>query len=215
MHLGDILNAIKIWVESLISTVGYPGLALVMFLENVFPPIPSEIILPLAGSLTLTGRFTLLGVTVIGMFGSVLGALVFYGIGRWFGETRLRSLVAKYGRWVFLSEEDIDRADTWFKRYGEYVIFFGRMVPIIRSVISIPAGLAAMPLLRFCFYTAIGTALWSFALAFAGRLLGASWSIVADWINRYQDVVLVLIALAIIIFVVRRLRRRLSARSLR
>ncbi len=207
MHLGDILSAIKIWVESLISTVGYPGLALVMFLENVFPPIPSEIVLPLAGSLTLTGRFTLLGVTVVGMFGSVLGALAFYGIGRGFGEVRLRSLVARYGRWILLSKEDIDRADAWFRRYGEYVIFFGRMVPIIRSVISIPAGLAAMPLLRFCFYTAIGTAMWSFALAFAGRLLGASWPLVADWINKYQNLVLVLLALAIVIFVVQRLRR--------
>jgi len=212
MHLGDILNAIKDWVQSLISTVGYPGLALVMFLENVFPPIPSEVILPLAGWLTLVGRFSMFWVTVVGMVGSVAGALVFYGLGRIFGEKRLRDLVDRYGRWVLLSAEDIDRSETWFKRYGEYVIFFGRMVPIIRSVISIPAGLAAMPLLRFCFYTGLGTALWSFTLAYAGRLLGANWPLVEGWINRYQDVVMVLLVVAVVGFVGYRLWRKLAER---
>ena len=183
-----------------------------MFLENIFPPIPSEVVLPLAGSLTLVGRFSLLWVTIVGMIGSVAGALVFYGIGRAFGETRVRWIINRYGRWALLSEEDLDRAEVWFNRYSEPVIFFGRMIPIVRSLISVPAGLAGMPMPRFLLYTALGTALWSFVLAFAGRLLGESWPVVADFINQYQNIVLVLGVLAVIAFVAKRLwdRRRAS-----
>jgi len=208
MRLGEWLNNLKIWAESLISSMGYPGLGIVMFLENIFPPLPSEVVLPLAGSLTLTGRFTLIWVTVVGMVGSVAGAVVFYGLGRVFSEGRLRALIGRYGRWLFLSVEDFDLAEAWFNRYGEYVIFFGRMVPIVRSLISVPAGLAAMNLPRFFFYTALGTALWSFVLAFLGRLLGASWPLVAEWIDTYQNAVLVIGVVAVVAFVVSRIRQR-------
>lgn len=212
MHLGEWLNNLKIWAESLISSMGYPGLGIVMFLENIFPPLPSEVVLPLAGSLTLTGRFTLLWVTVVGMIGSVAGATVFYGLGRIFSEGRLRALIARYERWLFLSVEDFDRAEVWFNRYGEYVIFFGRMVPIVRSLISVPAGLATMNLPRFFLYTALGTALWSFVLAFLGRLLGASWPLVAEWIDTYQNVVLVIGTVAVVAFVARRIQQRRLAK---
>ncbi len=202
MGLGDILNAINEWALGLISTLGYPGLGLVMLLENVFPPIPSELILPLAGWLTLgeNATFTLLGVTLVGAIGSVAGAFFFYGIGRWFDESRVRYLLQRFGKWFMLSESDLDTALAWFKKYGEYVIFFGRMVPIVRSLISVPAGLAKMNIPRFAFYTALGTALWSFLLAFAGRLLGESWPIVSDIINQYENVVYVLCAIAVVGF---------------
>jgi len=202
MGLGDILNAINEWALALISTLGYPGLGLVMLLENVFPPIPSELILPLAGWLTLgeNATFTLLGVTLVGAIGSVAGAFFFYGIGRWFDESRVRYLLQRFGKWFMLSESDLDTALAWFKKYGEYVIFFGRMVPIVRSLISVPAGLAKMNIPRFAFYTALGTALWSFLLAFAGRLLGESWPIVSDIINQYENVVYVLCAIAVVGF---------------
>ncbi|MBN2003494.1 MAG: DedA family protein [Anaerolineae bacterium] len=196
--LVDLLNAINAWVQGLITTMGYPGLAIVMFLENVFPPIPSELVLPQAGWLTLgeNAPFSLLGVTVVGSLGALAGTYVFYGLGRWFDESRVRYLLQRFGKWFLLSEEDLDVALAWFARYGEYVIFFGRMVPIVRSLISVPAGLARMSLLRYSIYTIIGTALWSFVLSFAGRLLGESWPVVSEVIDKYQTVVIVLCVVA-------------------
>jgi membrane protein DedA with SNARE-associated domain len=208
MGLRELINTVVVWAQSVVSTMGYPGLILVMFLENVFPPIPSEVILPLAGSLALEGRFTLLGVTVMGSIGSMAGALVFYGLGYLFGEDRVRVLMRRYGRWLMLSEEDFDRALTWFDRYGEKVIFFGRMVPIVRSLISIPAGIAEMNLGYFGAYTAVGTALWSFLLAFAGYLLGKSWALVSEWVSRYEKAALVIGILVVVIFFARRFLQR-------
>lgn len=207
MHLVDILNAINEWAQHIIGTMGYPGLGLVMFLENIFPPIPSELVLPLAGWMTLDGRFNLLVVTLVGALGSIAGALVFYALGKGFDESRVRYLLKRFGKWLLLSEEDLDVALAWFARYGEYVIFFGRMVPIVRSLISVPAGLASMHLGRFCFYTALGTALWSFLLAFAGRLLGSNWHLVADIIDQYETLVLVACVLIGLAFVIARLRK--------
>ncbi len=215
MHLTDILNAINLWVQGVIRSLGYPGLGIVMFLENVFPPIPSEIVLPMAGWLTLGDEapFTITGVTVVGAIGSVAGAYFFYGLGRWFDERRVRYLLRRFGKWLMLSEHDLDVSLAWFQRYGEYVIFFGRMVPIVRSLISVPAGLARMNIPRFTLYTAVGTALWSFILAFAGRMLGESWPLVAEFIDRYENVVLIASALAVIGFFGHRLYRTLMQRA--
>jgi membrane protein DedA with SNARE-associated domain len=206
MHLTDILNAINTWAQNIIRTLGYPGLGFIMFLENVFPPIPSELVLPLAGWLTLEekAKFSLLGVTVVGAIGSVAGAFFFYGLGKWFDEKRVRYLLQRFGKWFLLSEEDFDVALKWFDKYDEYVIFFGRMVPIVRSLISVPAGLANMHIGKFTIYTAVGTALWSFILAFAGRMLGENWSMVADFIDQYEHLVLIVGALAVVVFFVNR-----------
>lgn len=210
MGLSHLLDNVAMWVQGIIRAMGYPGLGIVMFLENVFPPIPSEAVLPMAGWLAFEkeGNFTLWGVTLVGAIGSVSGALVFYGLGYWFGEQRVRELVRRYGKWMLLTEADFDTALDWFARYGEHVIFFGRMVPIVRSLVSIPAGIAGMNLGRFNLYTAMGTALWSFLLALAGYLLGKNWPLVMHWIGRYEKVVLVLVVGAVIFFVVSRLRQR-------
>lgn len=207
MHLTDILNAINTWAQGIIRTMGYPGLGLIMFLENVFPPIPSELVLPLAGWLTLEegAKFSLLGVTLVGAVGSVAGAFFFYGLGTWFDEKRVRYLLQRFGKWFLLSEDDFDVALEWFDRYDEYVIFFGRMVPIVRSLISVPAGLANMHVGKFTLFTAVGTALWSFVLAFAGRLLGENWSLVADFIDQYEHIVIVVGIIAVVGFFVNRL----------
>lgn len=208
MGLGDILNIIKIWVENIISTLGYPGLYLVMFLENIFPPIPSEVVLPLAGSLTLTGRFSIGLITVIGMLGSLTGAFAFYGLGKWLGEPNVRKLIDKFGKYALLSTDDLDRSLAWFDKYDDWVIFFSRMVPIVRSLISIPAGIASMNFIKFSFYTILGTALWSFILSFGGRLLGEQWPLIADFINTYQNVVLAVAVLSVAYFVVSRLLKK-------
>lgn len=210
MGLSHLLDAVAMWVQDIIRAMGYLGLGIVMFLENVFPPIPSEAVLPMAGWLAFEkeGNFTLWGVTLVGAIGSVSGALVFYGLGYWFGEQRVRELLRRYGKWLLLKEEDFDTALAWFDRYGEHVIFFGRMVPIVRSLVSIPAGIASMNLGRFNLYTALGTSLWSFLLALAGYLLGKNWGLVMEWVSRYEKVVIVLSAAAVIFFVVSRLRQR-------
>lgn len=208
MQLGDALNAIKIWVEQIISSMGYVGLYLVMFLENVFPPIPSEVVLPLAGSLTLTGRFSIFWITVIGMMGSLTGAFLFYGLGKWLGEPRVRTIIEKYGRYALLSTNDLDRSLEWFDKYDDWVIFFSRMVPIVRSLISIPAGIASMNITKFSFFTILGTALWSFLLALGGRLLGEQWPLIAEFINTYQNIVLVITIAAVLLFIGSRLFKK-------
>ena len=208
MQLGDALNAIKIWVEQIISSMGYVGLYLVMFLENVFPPIPSEVVLPLAGSLTLTGRFSVFWITIIGMLGSLTGAFLFYGLGKWLGEPRVRTIIEKYGRYVLLSTNDLDRSLEWFDKYDDWVIFFSRMVPIVRSLISIPAGIASMNITKFSFFTILGTALWSFLLALGGRLLGEQWPLIAEFINTYQNIVLVIAVAAVLLFIGTRLFKK-------
>jgi len=208
--MTSILSAINNWVQSIIASAGYAGLGLVMVLENLFPPIPSEIILPLAGYMTLQGHFTLVGVTAVGTLGSVVGALVLYGLGWWLDESRVRHVLSRYGRYAMLSEEDLDRALTWFSRYGQPTIFFARLVPIVRSLISVPAGLARMSILRFLAFTALGTGLWSFFLTWAGRTLGVNWSRVTNFVSRYQDVVMVLTAVAVLLFFLQRIRTKVG-----
>ncbi|MEA3345642.1 MAG: DedA family protein [Chloroflexota bacterium] len=206
----SILSSINDWVQSIIASAGYPGLGLIMILENLFPPIPSEIVLPFAGYMTLGGCFTLVGVTAVGTLGSVAGALFLYGLGWWLEESRVRHLLRQYGRYAMLSEGDLDRALDWFNRYGEPTIFFARLMPIVRSLISVPAGLARMSLLRFLAFTALGTGLWSLFLSGAGRMLGANWSRVTGFVSRYQDVVVGLIVVAVLLFFARRLRAKLG-----
>jgi len=208
MGLGDILDLIKVWVENLISSLGYPGLYLVMFLENIFPPIPSEVVLPLAGSLTITGRFSIPVITIVGMLGSLTGAILFYWLGRLLGEKRIRSFIEKYGRFALLSTKDWDQSIEWFEKNNDWVIFFSRMVPIVRSLISIPAGIAMMDLRKFTFLTILGTALWSLLLALGGRILGEQWPLISEFINTYQNIVLVVTAVLILYFVVSRLLKR-------
>jgi membrane protein DedA with SNARE-associated domain len=204
-HIYGLLETINTWVLNLISTMGYPGLCFVMFLENVFPPIPSEIILPMAGNLTLNGNFSLAGITFVGMIGSVAGAWVFYGIGYLFSEKRIRLLIQNYGKWFLLSTNDLDRALTWFQQYGNWVVFFGRMIPMVRSLISIPAGLTKMNWIKFTLFTALGTACWSFLLAFAGQTLGKNWGQVETFLASFETIVWIIIGVGIVGFLLKKI----------
>lgn len=181
-----------------------------MFLENVFPPIPSEIILLLAGSLSISGQFSILGITLVGMVGSVAGAWVFYGLGYWMDENRVRLIIRRFGRYLLLSENDLDRAASWFQRHGDKVIFFGRMVPMVRSLISIPAGLAKMNPIRFTLFTAMGTGCWSFGLAFAGRLLGENWVLINKILSQYELLIAIFFGLVLMAFIKRRIKKLLT-----
>jgi membrane protein DedA with SNARE-associated domain len=207
LSITEFLKGITL---TIMEALGYPGLGLIMLVENVFPPIPSEIVLPLAGSLTLQGTFSLPGITVVGVAGSVSGAWIFYAAGGYFDRARLQRLTQRYGRWLGLSVADLDRAFQWFERYGDWVVFFGRMVPIVRSLISVPAGSARMNRVRFTLFTALGTGIWTFVLAYCGRLLGQNWARVTQFIERYQLLVLIVLAIAVVVYVGVRLNRYLG-----
>lgn len=196
------------WTTEIMEAFGYPGIILVILIENLFPPIPSEIVLPFAGFMTTQGSLTLFGVVVAATFGSVLGALALYGVGVWFGRDRIYWIARRYGRWLTVGEQDVQRAEDWFARYGIWTVFFCRMVPVLRSLISIPGGLVRMNLAVFVLYTALGSVIWNLLLSGVGAVLGAAWPAVSRWVNLYQDVVIALLALAVAAFLLYRLASR-------
>jgi membrane protein DedA with SNARE-associated domain len=171
------------WITSVIARLGYFGVATLTFLENVFPPIPSELVIPLAGFVAAQGDLRLSLVIVMGSVGSLAGALLWHAIGKRVGEQRLRKWVARHGRWLTLSAEDVARAQQWFQRHGAAAVFFGRLIPGVRTFVSLPAGFSAMPLAPFLLYSALGTAIWTTALAYAGVVLQANFTLVGDYIN--------------------------------
>ncbi len=171
------------WVIGIISSTGYFGIVLLMFIENVFPPIPSEVIMPLAGYMVAQGTLTMAGVVLAGMAGSVLGALPFYYLGHKLGERRLKDFADKHGRWLALSRKDIERSNLWFDRHGGTTVLFCRLIPGIRSLISIPAGLAGMRLWPFLAYTAAGTGVWAALLAYVGYFLGSNFTEVGEYLD--------------------------------
>ena len=195
------------WVTSFVGSAGYWGIVLLMFLENVFPPIPSELIMPLGGFATARGELNFFGVVAAGTAGSVLGALPFYYLGRVVDEERLKGWANRCGRWLTVSGEDIARADDWFDRHGGTAVFLCRLVPGIRSLISIPAGMSGMSMIPFLLYTTLDTGLWAAALAYAGRLLGKNYDRVQNYVGPAAYVVLGLLAVAVVGWVVYRKRR--------
>ena len=156
-----MLSSLSEWVTDVIDRLGYVGVALLIALENLFPPIPSEIVLPFAGFVASDGDANLIGMIVAATIGSLVGAWILYGIAAWIGEVRLRAFVKRYGKWLRLTNEDIDKAERWFDRRGVVTVLVGRCIPLIRSLVSIPAGFRRMPFATFTLYTAIGSAIWN------------------------------------------------------
>jgi membrane protein DedA with SNARE-associated domain len=185
------------WVLETIEALGYLGLAFLLALENLFPPIPSEVVLPLAGFLVGRGQLNFWGAVGAATFGAVFGALVLYALGRWGG----RRLILRYGRFLNVDEESLKRAEGWFRHYGDAVVLVARVIPLARSIVSIPAGTAHMPILRFTVLTTIGTTVWNIALIWAGRLLGENWDAVSGWVGSYSNVVYVVIAAFAVVYV--------------
>lgn len=180
------------WAIDTIERLGYVGVALMVALENLIPPIPSEVILPMAGFLVGQGRFTIVPLLIAATSGSVAGALALYSAGRWIGDERLRSLVSKYGKFVLLDEQDLDNAEQWFQKHGRTAVLFGRLVPGVRSLISVPAGVTSMPIWQFSAYTALGSLTWNTVLVSAGWLLGREWERVQEYTGILEVIVIVL-----------------------
>lgn len=196
------------WIQNLMDSMGYLGILLLMILENVFPPIPSELIMPSAGFAAARGDMTLGMVILMGTLGSVIGTLPLYYIGRAFGEDKLVAWADKHGKWLTLSGKDIKKADDWFDRHGAGAVLFGRMVPGIRSLLSLPAGMSEMPLPKFLIYSAIGSALWSAALAYAGYALGENYDRVEQYVGPASKIILGVVVVGAIVWFIRRKREQ-------
>lgn len=191
------------WVIGFIRDHGYLGIAALMLAENLFPPLPSELIMPFAGYLAATGDRNPVLVVLAGVIGSVVGAYAWYAAGRLLGCARLKRLAEKHGRWLTVSPGDIDRAEAWFKRRGPIVLVLGRLVPALRTVIALPAGITAMPLLTFTAFTALGSGLWCTLLAGAGYLLEDQYERLSAWMNPLSTGIFVLCIVAYVARVVR------------
>ena len=196
------------WIKSTMDSLGYTGLVFLMFLENIFPPIPSEVVMPLAGFMTEQGELSFIGVVIAGMLGSVLGALPFYYLGKYVGLEPLRRWADRHGKWLTFSAKDVDRADAWFDTHGNKAVFFCRFVPGVRTLISVPAGFSGMPLIPFLLYTALGTGLWAALLAYLGKLLGENYDRVQNYIGPISYVVIGGLLVLAVVWVIKRRRNR-------
>lgn len=201
---GSWLTTLTDAVVHLMDVIGPVGAGIAIALENLFPPLPSEAILPMAGLAASRGSFTLGEAVFWTTLGSIVGAFVLYGLGAWLGQRRLRAIAAKL---PLVDANDVDKTVAWFDRHGGKAVFFGRMIPIFRSLISIPAGVARMPLWRFGLLTGAGSLIWNTIFVFAGYVLGESWPIVERYADVLQYVVIAVAVGAIAWFVVARVRR--------
>ncbi|MBW4489699.1 MAG: DedA family protein [Trichocoleus desertorum ATA4-8-CV12] len=192
------------WITNTMNSLGYVGIGLLMFLENLFPPIPSELIMPLAGFTVFQGKMQFFYAVLAGVVGTVLGALPWYYAGKLLGEERLKALADRYGKWLSISSKDIDRADDWFDRYNAKAVFFCRLVPGVRTLISLPAGISGMPMVPFLIYSTLGTTLWVSLLTYAGYALGQNYHLVDQYIGPLSKVVLCILIAAFIIWVVKK-----------
>lgn len=206
-----MLSGISDWVTNIVETLGYVGVAALIALENVFPPLPSELILPLAGFETGRGEFNYFLMVIAATVGSVVGALVLYYVAHFVGEHRIRALVRRYGRWLQVTEKDIDRADRWFDRYSTLAVLVCRCIPLVRSLVSIPAGFRQMNLTKFLIFTTIGSAIWNAALIGAGWALGDNWETVGEYVGYFQYVVIALVVIGVAWFFWRRFFNRSSS----
>lgn len=196
------------WVSDWMSQFGYFGVFLLILLENIFPPIPSEVILTLGGFMTTTTTMTKFGVIIASTLGSVIGAAILYGIGTLLDVERLEKIVGKYGKYLRLTIKDIHKADAWFDKYGVWAVFFGRLVPLVRSLISIPAGMSNMKFGLFLLFTTLGTLIWNTVLVSVGAAVGDNWHEIVGYMDIYSNVAYAIIAIVGIVFLVWYFKKR-------
>jgi membrane protein DedA with SNARE-associated domain len=204
-----ILAALFVFIKSLIAATGYGGIVILMGIESACIPLPSELIMPFAGYLVYTGTMNLLLVATAGAIGCNLGSLVAYEIGCYGG----RPLVERYGRWILMGRRELDWADRFFERWGYLAVFVGRLLPVVRTFIALPAGVSRMPRIRFHVYTFLGSWPWCLALAWFGMKLGANWRALGKYFHRFDDVIVGLLVIAIAWFVISHLQNRMTSES--
>lgn len=213
MH-QSILETIVLWVISTIATVGYPGIFLLMAVESALIPIPSEIIMPFSGFLVSQGKFSLIPVIIIGALGNLAGSWLAYALGYW-GEKRLvRKLVIKYGRFILLTEEEFDNSLKLFSKYGQWAAAISRVLPAIRTVISLPAGIAKLPFWKFSALTFFGSLIWSAVLTLVGVKLGENWVFIRPLFRKFDFIIIFLAIILVGVYVYHKLlKRKVSAQK--
>lgn len=207
-----MLSSLATWVQDVIEQLGYVGVALLVVAENVFPPIPSEIVLPFAGFVAQRGSESVIIMILAATVGSVGGALIMYWIAAFIGDERLHAFTRKFGKWVQIREVDLSRAEEWFDRHATSAVLLGRCVPLIRSVVSIPAGFRRMKLVPYLAYTFAGSLVWNILLIGAGALLGDNWERVGDVMSPIQKLVELTVVVAVVAFAWLRVRSLLQQR---
>ncbi len=202
--LSHLLFIITTFIIHTISTLGYPGVAILMAIESACIPLPSEIIAPFAGYLAFTGRFNLFWISIAGGVGSMLGSWITYEIGKHHG----RRFVEKYGKWILVSNEDLELADHFFKRFGHLSTFIGRLLPVVRTFISLPAGVAKVPRIPFLIYSFVGSVIWTAFLAFLGMKLGENWNTLRERFHWLDTAIIILIIMGAVWWLVRHIKRK-------
>ena len=204
------MQSIIDWIVNLMEVLGAPGVGIAILLENLFPPIPSEVVLPLAGFTVAQGSLNFLSVFIWSVVGSVVGAYILYGVGAWLGLARLRAIAD----WMWLVKaSDVGAAMNFFNKYGKPSIFFGRLIPGVRSLISIPAGLDRMHLVTFGLWTTLGSGIWNAILIYLGFILGENWEKATGYADTYSNVIYAILALIVLGFLVFFIRRAIKERS--
>lgn len=206
--LSEILHSLSNWSANIILSFGYPGIAFISLVENIVTPIPSEAVLPFAGFLSIQGELNIWLIAISATLGSLIGALIIYWFGLYGKETFVRKFIRKYGKWFFVDEKSLDSAEEFFIKHGMKAIFFGRLIPIVRSLISLPAGFAKINIMKFIIFTSLGTFIWSFILVYAGVLLGENWELVGSWLKKYEFIALGGLGVAVVFFIYYQLRSR-------
>lgn len=189
--IDAIIAPLAKFIITLISSLGYVGVAIAMAIESASIPLPSEIIMPFSGYLVSTGELDFFWVVLAAGIGGVAGSSVAYAVGYYGGETVVRSLIRKYGKFVLVHEYELDEAEEWFRSHGEAITFISRLLPVIRTFISLPAGIAKMNFRRFVFYAFIGTVIWCAALAYIGLILGENWNTLGPWFHKFDAAIAV------------------------
>lgn len=201
------------WITSFMEEYGYFGIFLMIALENIFPPIPSEIVLSFGGFMTTKSDLTITGVVLASTLGAVAGAIILYYVGKLLDVNRLEKIVERWGHLLQTKKEDIHKADAWFNKSGIWTVFFCRMIPIVRSLISIPAGMAKMNFMLFLAFTTAGSLIWNVILVNVGAALGASWEKVMEYMALYQNGVIAIIAILLVIGIIWYIRSRRNYKS--
>lgn len=198
------------WITEIMNDFGYIGIFLLIALENIFPPIPSEVILTFGGFMTTSSDLSIIGVIITSTLGSVIGAIALYYIGLLIDVDRMEKIIEKWGHILRLTKKDIHKVNDWFNKYGTWTVFFCRLIPLIRSLISIPAGMSHMNFPVFLLFTTLGTLIWNTVLVNIGAAVGASWEDIVGYMDIYSNVVYAILALLIILFVILFIKKRMG-----
>ena len=217
MEISEFISSLPVLIGNAVETnqwIGYGAILLAMFLENLIPPIPSELIMPLGGFYVSQGQLDFLPVVLAGLIGTVLGALPWYGIGRLANEERLEQWLKKHGRWIGINPQELARSRSWFNRYGVSLVFWGRLVPGIRTLISVPAGVELMPMPPFLIWTTAGSLIWTLFLTITGFYLGDNYTKIEIWISPFSSIFKAIIVLilsgALITLIYKTLRKLIN-----